>query len=172
MTRCRTAAPAPALQPRCWFLIAERSGTGRPDQRYCPLGSSRQLLFGNTYLLAPPTVPGEQLQRARRRREVISPSSMYCSQLARCSSWGLLSVSLPSLGAGHACMYKACTKCKVKSVQHSINTGISHTVHSFLILILVPPFVWTRTRPPQAILYSTRSFVWNRDFVAPPAALR
>lgn len=114
VTRCRIAAPAPALQPRCWFLIAERSGTGRPDQRYCPLGSSRELLFGNTYLLAPPTVPGEKLQRARRWREVISPSSMYCSQLARCSSWGLLSVSLPSLGAGHACMYKACTKCKVE----------------------------------------------------------
>lgn len=32
---------------RCWFLIAERSGTGRPDHAYCPLGSSGQLLFGN-----------------------------------------------------------------------------------------------------------------------------
>lgn len=51
VSRCRIAAPAPALQPRCWFLTAERYLTGRPDQRYCPLGSSRQLLFGNTYLL-------------------------------------------------------------------------------------------------------------------------
>ncbi|PTB65163.1 hypothetical protein BBK36DRAFT_165417 [Trichoderma citrinoviride] len=31
---------------RCWFLIAERSGTGRPDHAYCPLRTSGQLLFG------------------------------------------------------------------------------------------------------------------------------
>ncbi|PTB38186.1 hypothetical protein M441DRAFT_248154 [Trichoderma asperellum CBS 433.97] len=65
-------------------------------------------------------------------------------------------------------MYKvqsrsACSTVLIRHIAHRAWFSHSHSRS---------PFRLDSYSAPQAILYSTRPFVWNRDFVAPPAALR